>query len=85
MSTATAFADSAALDRAAEGGVASHLFRHGEGQTPALRASRDRAGVVLDRVEVDDIGVGRQLPRLMQRDRVLDQGADCGGAARRET
>ena len=37
----------------------------------ALR--RDRASIVLDGVEVDDVSVRRQLAALMQRNRGLDQ------------
>ena len=36
-------------------------------------SARNRPGIRFDRVEVDDIGVRRDAPRLMERDRLLDQ------------
>ena len=66
--------DSSPHDRMAEGFVAPHLFGHRHhGQAERLRPARDRARIVLDRVEVDDIGVRRQLAALMQGNGGLDQ------------
>ena len=66
--------DSSPHDRAAEGFVAPHLFGHRHhGQAERLRPGRDRASIVLDGVEVDDVSVRRQLAALMQRNRGLDQ------------
>jgi hypothetical protein len=54
--------------------VAFHLFGHCH-HSRAERAclGRDRASVILDGVEIDDISVRRQLAALMQRNRRLDQ------------
>ena len=75
MSTATAFAIPPRLTARQKEGLRPICLVIASVVNPSFSAARrDRARVVLDRVEIDHIGVGRQLAGLMQRDRVLDQG-----------
>ena len=62
-------------DGAAERAVAAHLLGHREGlQAVSRRRGDNEARVALDRVEVDDIGVGGDPAGLVKGDRLRDQG-----------
>ena len=66
--------DAAAHDRPAVVAVPPHLLGHGEGgEAEPRRLAGDRPRVGLDRVEIDEKGVGRDPAGLVKRDRRLDQ------------
>ena len=66
--------DAGAQQRPAEPAVAPHLLGHREYRKAVLvRLALEDARILLDRVEVEHVGVGRDRARLMQPDRGLDE------------
>ena len=66
--------DAAAPERRAEGSVAPHLLRHGEEfEAVTVGLGAQRPGIRFGRVEVDHVGIRRDLAGLMEPDRLLDQ------------
>ena len=66
--------DAGAQQRPAEPAVSPHLLGHRKNRKAVLvRLALEDACVLLDRVEVEHVGIGRDLPRLVQGDRGLDE------------
>ena len=66
--------DTGTQQRPAEPAVAPDLLGHGEHRKAVrVRLALEQACVRLDRVEVEHVGIGRDLARLMQGDRGLDE------------
>src|SRR5205807_2459747 len=67
-------ADAAAGDGGRERRAAAHLLGHGEDlEAEPVGRGLDGAGIRFDRVEIDDVGIGRDLAGLVEGDRLFDQ------------
>ena len=74
MSTATTLSMPPRRERRAEGAVAPHLLGHGENlEAETVGFGAHRPGIRFGCVEVDHVGVRRDLPGLMEGDRLFDQ------------